>query len=141
MKVRIINKSKNPLPQYEHIGDAGMDLRADLPGTDPVVCLHSGDTKVIGTGLFVELPEGYEFQIRSRSGLAATTSVFILNSPGTIDENYRNEIKLIVHNCSKQPFIFKQGDRLAQVILKKCYEWEWEEVLKLSATNRNLNYF
>lgn len=133
MVVKIINKSDNPLPAYETSGSAGMDLRANLE--EPVI-LKPMERKLIPTGLFIELPEGFEAQIRPRSGLAAKHGVTVLNTPGTVDADYRGEIKVILVNLSNEPFEIKRGDRIAQMVIARHERVEWEKVEILSDTER-----
>jgi dUTP pyrophosphatase len=133
MIIRIINKSKNALPGYETIHSAGMDLRADLETT---VVLQHMERKLIPTGLHIELPEGYEAQIRPRSGLAFKHGIGIVNSPGTIDADYRGEIKVLLINFSDQPFEINTGDRIAQMIVAKHEKVDWEAVEVLNETVR-----
>jgi dUTP pyrophosphatase len=119
LNVKIINQSKHNLPAYETIHSAGMDLRANL---DVDFTMKPLSRAIIPTGLFIELPEGYEAQIRPRSGLAAKTGVTVLNTPGTIDADYRGEIKIILVNLSETEFVIKDGERIAQMIVSK-HEW------------------
>ena len=138
MKVRIVNRSKNPLPQYETTSSAGMDLRADLP--EPVV-LQPLERTLIPTGLFMELPTGYEAQVRPRSGLAIKYGIGVLNSPGTIDADYRGEIKVILINLSNEAFTINSGDRIAQMVIASHVQAELEEVEILSETERGAGGF
>src|SRR6266481_3765307 len=138
MKIRIINKSKHPLPAYETIHSAGMDLRANL---DAPVSLKPLERSMVPTGLFIELPEGHEAQIRPRSGLAAKKGVSVLNSPGTIDADYRGEVKVILVNLSNEEFIVQDGERIAQMIIAKHERIEWEEVAELVETERGAGGF
>jgi dUTP pyrophosphatase len=133
MIVRVINKSKNQLPGYETIHSAGMDLRADLEA--PVV-LHPMERKLIPTGLYIELPESYEAQIRPRSGLAYKHGISIVNSPGTIDADYRGEIKVLLVNLSTEAFEINTGDRIAQMIVARHEKVSWEEAEILNDTTR-----
>ena len=133
MIIRIINKSKNSLPAYETTHSAGMDLRADLEST---VLLGPLERKLIPTGLHVELPEGFEAQIRPRSGLAFKHGISIVNSPGTIDADYRGEIKVLLINLSNEPFEVNSGDRIAQMIVARHEKVNWEEVEILNETSR-----
>jgi dUTP pyrophosphatase len=134
MNVYIINKSDNPLPSYETIASAGMDLRAYLPEGD--IILRPMQRSLISTGLFMELPVGYEAQIRPRSGLALKYGVTILNSPGTIDADYRGEIKILLINLSDTEFVVRSGDRIAQMIVSKHEQVTWNEVELLNETVR-----
>lgn len=133
MKINIINKSSHALPSYETIASAGMDLRAHI--VDAIV-LKPLERKIIPTGLFMELPVGYEAQVRPRSGLAAKHGVSVLNSPGTIDADYRGEIGVILVNLSNDIFTINNGDRVAQMVIAKHERAEWNEVIKLSETSR-----
>lgn len=149
MKVKVVNKSKNSLPIYETEGAAAIDLKIDLSRTPELILDEDGrfylpynQRILLKTGLFVEIPEGYELQIRSRSGLAFKNGIIILNSPGTIDSDYRGEIGLIIYNSgSNAGFYIKDGDRLAQALLKKVEKIEWEEVEKLEETDRGVGGF
>jgi len=132
--VKIINQSTNPLPQYTTEGAAGMDIRAFL--AEPVT-LQSLQRTLIPTGLFIELPRGYEAQIRPRSGLAIKQGITCLNTPGTIDSDYRGEIKIILINLSDVSQVVQNGDRIAQMILQAVEKINWEEVTLLSETLRN----
>ena len=133
MNIRIINKSSNTLPAYETESSAGMDLRADL--AEPIV-LKPMERLLIPTGLFIELPVGFEAQIRPRSGLALKHGITILNSPGTIDADYRGEIKILLINFSDLDFSVNHGDRIAQMIIAKHEKVKWDEVELLSETVR-----
>jgi len=133
MNIRIINRSKNTLPAYETIHSAGMDLRADLEST---VLLNPMERKLIPTGLHIELPEGYEAQIRPRSGLAYKHGISIVNSPGTVDADYRGEIKVLLINLSTEPFEINTGDRIAQMVVSKHEKVEWQQVEILNKTTR-----
>lgn len=133
--VKVINKSNNPLPQYKTSGAAGMDLMAFITGDEEIV-IKPQETKLINTGLFIELPTGWEAQVRSRSGLAAMENVFVLNSPGTIDSDYRGEIKVILTNLGDKDFIVHTGDRIAQMVLNKVTKIKFYEVTNLDNTER-----
>jgi dUTP pyrophosphatase len=133
MNISIINRSKNILPAYETIHSAGMDLRADL---DDTVTLKPMERKLIPTGLYMELPEGHEAQIRPRSGLAFKHGIGIVNSPGTIDADYRGEIKVLLINFSDQVFEVNTGDRIAQMVISKHEKVNWEQVELLNETIR-----
>jgi dUTP pyrophosphatase len=133
MQLKIVNKSTNPLPKYETQSSAGMDLRAFL--AEPVT-LQPLERTLIPTGLFIELPEGYEAQIRPRSGMAYKHGITVLNTPGTIDSDYRGEIKIILVNLSNQPFTINNGDRIAQMIIAKYQQMQPVEVSELSDTQR-----
>lgn len=133
MNIKIINTSQHPLPSYETIASAGMDLRANLSAP---ITLKSLERTIIKTGLFIELPIGYEAQVRPRSGLAAKKGITVLNSPGTVDADYRGEIGVILVNLSAEEFIIENGERIAQLIIAKHERAEWVEVEKLSETSR-----
>lgn len=133
MQVKIINRSKHLLPAYETEASAGMDLRANIE--DPVVLQPLGRA-LIPTGLFISLPDGYEAQIRPRSGLAAKYGVTVLNSPGTIDADYRGEIKVILVNLSNEPFTIEDGERVCQMVIAKHERVEWQCVDVLDETER-----
>jgi len=138
MKIKIVNHSKHVLPAYETHFSAGMDLRANLD--EPIVLKPLG-RHLVPTGLFIELPEGYEAQIRPRSGLAVKKGVTILNSPGTIDADYRGEIKIILVNLSDEDFIVNDGERIAQMIIARVEKAEWEPVEILEETKRGAGGF
>ena len=133
MQIKITNKSSHNLPSYETIASAGMDLRANI--TAPVV-LKSLDRTIINTGLFIELPLGFEAQVRPRSGLAIKKGITVLNSPGTIDADYRGEIGVILVNLSQENFEIKNGERIAQLIIAKHERANWQEVAILTETER-----
>ena len=133
MTIRIINHSSNPLPAYATSGSSGMDLRADLK--EPVV-LKPMERTLIPTGLFVEIPEGYEAQVRPRSGLAIKQGITCLNTPGTIDADYRGEIKVILINLSVEEQQIVSGDRIAQLVFQQIARAEWVEVEALEQTQR-----
>ena len=133
MNIRIINRSKNSLPAYETAHAAGMDLRADL---DEPVHLKPMERKLIPTGLYMELPEGFEAQIRPRSGLAFKHGIGIVNSPGTIDADYRGEIKVLLINLSDQVFEINTGDRIAQMVIARHEKASWQQVEELNETLR-----
>ena len=134
VKVKIINNSSNPLPLYATDGAAGMDVMADLK--EPMT-MKPMERKLIPTGLFVQLPKGYEAEIRPRSGLAARHGITCLNSPGTIDSDYRGEIKIILVNLSGEDQVIQPGDRVAQLIIQKVEKGNWVEVETLEMTTRN----
>lgn len=138
MKVSIINKSKHPLPSYETIHSAGMDLRANL---DEQVILYPMQRALIPTGLFIELPDKYEAQIRPRSGLAAKYGITVLNAPGTIDADYRGEIKVILINLSAQDFVVNDGERIAQMIVSTHERVTWVETEQLQDSMRGTGGF
>lgn len=135
MNIRIINSSKNILPSYETPLSAGMDLRADVENT---VTLKPFERRLIPTGLHIELPEGYEAQIRPRSGLAYKHGIGIVNSPGTIDSDYRGEIKVLLINFSDQEFEINTGDRIAQMVIARHEKVNWLEVKVLNETERGV---
>jgi dUTP pyrophosphatase len=134
VNIRIINKSENPLPQYETLGSSGMDVRASL--AEPV-SLQPLERALIPTGLFVEIPEGFEAQIRPRSGMAIKHGITCLNTPGTIDADYRGEIKIILINFSAEKQIIHPGDRIAQMIIQRVEKAEWESAEILTETVRS----
>ncbi|MDR2087396.1 MAG: dUTP diphosphatase [Dysgonamonadaceae bacterium] len=138
MKVKIINQSKHPLPGYETIHSAGLDLRANI--NEPVI-LNTLERALIPTGLFIELPVGYEAQIRPRSGLAVKHGISLVNSPGTIDSDYRGEIKVIVINLSNEPYVINDGERICQMIVAKHERIEWETAGELNETLRGTGGF
>lgn len=138
MKVKIINKSQHPLPQYATPYSAGMDLRANL--SEPVV-IKPLERKLIPTGVYIALPEGFEAQIRPRSGLALKHGVTVLNTPGTIDADYRGEICVILVNLSSEPFIVNDGERVCQMVIAAYIHIDWEEVDELSDTERGAGGF
>lgn len=138
MKVRIINQSTNPLPKYETEGSSGMDLRANLK--EPVT-LQPLERTLIPTGLFIELPLGFEAQVRPRSGLAIKQGITCLNTPGTIDADYRGEIKIILINLSNEIQSVHHGDRIAQMVIQKVEQIEWDPATELEATNRSAGGF
>lgn len=133
MKIRIVNQSKHALPHYETVLSAGMDLRANL---DEPVLLNSLERALIPTGLFIELPKGFEAQIRPRSGLAIKKGISLVNSPGTIDADYRGEIKIIMINLSNDEFLVQDGERIAQMIIAGHEKAQWIEVETLNETER-----
>ena len=133
MKVKIINKSNNPTPTYETSLSAGMDLRAYV---EVPITLNPGERKLIKTGLHIELPEGYEAQVRSRSGLAYKKGITVLNSPGTIDADYRGDIGVILINHSNEEFVVKSGDRIAQLVISKFEKVDWETSDEINSTSR-----
>ena len=138
MKVRIVNKSKHPLPQYATVASAGFDVRANI---DAPMVLKSMERVLVPTGLFMELPEGSEAQVRPRSGLALKHGITVLNSPGTIDADYRGELKVLLINLSKEDFAINDGERIAQVIVAKHERVQWEEVEQLMETERGTGGF
>ena len=138
MKVKIVNRSRFALPEYQTPLSAGLDVRADL---DAPVTPGPLQRAMIPTGLFVELPEGCEMQIRPRSGLAAKHGVTVLNSPGTVDADYRGEIKIILVNLSDEPFTIEAGERIAQMIVARYEQIEWQPAEELGATERGAGGF
>lgn len=139
MTVKIINKSDNQLPAYETSSSAGMDLRAYLP--EGPITLKPLQRALIPTGLFMEIPEGYEGQVRPRSGLAIKNGITVLNTPGTIDADYRGEVKIILINLSDTDFTINSGERVAQIIFAKCEQMEITDVEILSETERGTGGF
>ena len=133
MTIKIINKSNHELPNYETIASAGMDLRANLSESR---ILKPLERSIVGTGLFIELPFGFEAQVRPRSGLAAKKGITVLNSPGTIDADYRGEIGVILVNLSNDDFEIVNGERIAQLVIAKHERAEWFQVTELSETSR-----
>lgn len=138
LKIKIINQSSNPLPRYETEGSAGMDLRAHLA---EAVTLLPLERALVPTGLFIELPGGFEAQIRPRSGLAAKRGLTMLNSPGTVDSDYRGEIKCIVVNLSNEPQIIEPGERIAQMVIARYEQINWQETDRLEDTERGAGGF
>ena len=138
MKIKIINKSQHPLPKYQTELSAGMDLYANI---DESITLKSLERKLIPTGLFLELPEGYEAQVRPRSGLAIKNGISVLNTPGTIDADYRGEIGVILVNLSTEDFSINNGDRIAQMVIAKYETAEWQQVSEINKTERGAGGF
>ena len=138
MKIKIINKSRHPLPKYETEASAGVDLRANI---DSPVTLKPLERTIVPTGLFMELPIGYEAQVRPRSGLAAKKGVTVLNSPGTIDADYRGDVGVILVNLSNEEFVVEPGERVAQLVIAKHEQADWEEVEVLGETSRGAGGF
>jgi len=138
LKVRIVNKSGHPLPGYSTGLSAGMDIRANL--SEPLI-LQPGGRCLVPTGLYIELPEGYEAQIRPRSGLALKKGITVLNSPGTIDADYRGEIGIILINHSNEAFEISDGERICQMIISRHETVSWEEVQKVGETERGSGGF
>ena len=138
MQVKIINRSSHPLPQYETTGSAGVDLRAN---TDETITLASLERTLVPTGLFIELPVGYEAQVRPRSGLSIKKGLSLVNSPGTIDSDYRGEIKIILVNLSPEPQTIAPGERIAQMVIARYERVGWQEVEVLSDTERGSGGF
>ena len=133
MQIKIINKSQHELPNYETIASAGMDLRANIQ--EPIT-LQPLERALVKTGLFIELPIGFEAQVRPRSGLAFKKGITVLNSPGTVDADYRGEIGVILVNLSNEAFVIENGERIAQLIIAKHERADWLEVQDLSETSR-----
>ncbi len=138
MQVKIVNKSKHSLPGYATVLSAGMDLRANI---DEPVTLRPLQRSLIPTGIYIQLPEGYEAQIRPRSGLAVKHGISIVNSPGTIDADYRGEIRVILVNLSEEDFIIKDGERICQMIIARHARVEWLQVDDLDETERGSGGF
>jgi len=137
-KVKVINRSSNPLPKYETPFSAGLDIRADI--TQPMT-IASLERAMVPTGLYTEIPQGYEIQVRPRSGLAAKYGITVLNSPGTIDADYRGEIKIILVNLSNETYVLNPGERVAQLVFAKCHNLEWEETTELNESERGAGGF
>lgn len=133
MKVKVINKSKHQLPEYATIASAGLDLRANI--SEPIT-LNPLERRLVPTGLFLELPQGYEAQIRPRSGLALKKGITVLNSPGTIDADYRGEIGVILINLSNEPFVIEDGERICQMVVAQYTQIEWQLTTELSDSER-----
>jgi len=138
MQIKIINKSNHPLPNYETMASAGMDLRAYI--TQPIT-LKPSERTIVKTGLFIALPIGFEAQVRPRSGLAAKKGITVLNSPGTVDADYRGEIGVILVNLSNDDFVIKDGERIAQLVIAKHERVQWKEVEVLNETERGSGGF
>ena len=138
MKIKVINKSKHPLPQYATPLSAGLDLRANI---DTPITLQPLQRCLVPTGLYIALPEGYEAQVRPRSGLAIKKGITVLNSPGTIDADYRGEICIILVNLSSEPFVIEDGERVAQMVIARHEQAEWEETDTLDETERGAGGF
>lgn len=138
MKVKVVNKSNNALPAYETVNSAGMDLRAFLQ--EPMT-LEPMQRALVPTGLYMEIPEGYEGQVRPRSGLAIKHGITVLNTPGTIDADYRGQVCIILINLSTEPFVINNGERIAQIVFAKCEQAEMVETESLSETERGAGGF
>ena len=138
MTVKVINKSGNALPSYASEAAAGMDVRAEIP---QAIKIGSLERVIVPTGLFLEIPVGYEVQVRPRSGLAAKHGITVLNSPGTIDADYRGELKVILVNLSNEPFSIEPGERIAQIVLARHEVIEWEQTDELSESERGAGGF
>ncbi len=139
MKLRIVNQSNNPLPAYETKNSAGLDLRAYLP--EGPITLEPMQRSLVPTGLYMEIPESYEGQVRPRSGLAIKSGITVLNSPGTIDADYRGQVCVILINLSDKAFVINSGDRIAQLVIARCEQVETEQVEVLSETERGAGGF
>lgn len=137
-QVKIINQSKHALPQYETKGSAGMDLRANLESS---ITIKPLERAMVATGLSIALPDGYEAQVRPRSGLAAKKGVTVINTPGTIDADYRGEIKVILVNLSNEDFVIKDGERVAQMVIARFDQISWEPTDSLAETERGTGGF
>ena len=138
IKVEIVNKSQNPLPQYETVNSSGLDLRASI---EEDIVLKPLERTLIPTGLFISIPEGYEAQVRPRSGLAFKHGLTVLNTPGTIDADYRGEIKVILVNLSNDDFTIQNGERVCQLVFAKVEQIDWQSVDVLDATERGTGGF
>ncbi|TAI48204.1 dUTP diphosphatase [Flagellimonas allohymeniacidonis] len=138
MEIKVINTSNHALPSYETIASAGMDLRANL---EQPITLKSLERAIIPTGIFMELPIGYEAQVRPRSGLAAKKGITVLNAPGTVDADYRGEVGVILVNLSQDEFVVQDGERIAQMVIAKHERVEWSESKTLTATERGSGGF
>ena len=138
MKVKVVNKSKHDLPNYSTIASAGMDMRANI---DKPFILKPLERTIVKTGLFLELPVGYEAQVRPRSGLAFKKGITVLNSPGTIDTDYRGEVGVILVNLSSEEFVIENGERIAQMVIAKHEQANWDQVEILEETKRGVGGF
>ena len=138
VKIEVINKGRQPLPAYATAQSAGMDLRANIPES---FTLQPLERRLIPTGLYIALPEGYEAQVRPRSGLALKKGITLLNTPGTIDADYRGEIGVILVNLSTEPFTITDGDRIAQLVIARYEQAQWQEVDTLDSTERGAGGF
>jgi dUTP pyrophosphatase len=138
MKVKVVNKSKHTLPHYSTISSAGMDLRANI---DESISLKPLERTIVKTGIFMELPVGFEAQVRPRSGLAFKKGITVLNSPGTVDADYRGEVGVILVNLSAEEFVIEDGERIAQMIIAKHEQADWVEVETLDETERGAGGF
>ncbi len=138
MIVRIVNKSHHPLPEYATALSAGMDLRANI---DAPIVLQPMERSIVPTGIYIALPDGFEAQIRPRSGLALKHGITVLNSPGTIDADYRGEVKVILVNLSNEPFTINNGERICQMVIAKYQQIKWNEVEILDETERGAGGF
>ncbi len=138
MKVKVVNKSKHSLPNYSTIASAGMDLRANI---ELPITLKPLERIIVKTGIFIELPIGYEAQVRPRSGLAFKKGITVLNSPGTVDADYRGEVGVILVNLSSDDFVIEDGERIAQMVIAKHEQADWVEVEKLEESERGSGGF
>lgn len=138
MKIKIVNKSRHPLPEYATVSAAGMDLRANL---EEAVVLKPLERTLVPTGIYIQLPDGYEAQIRPRSGLAIKHGIGIVNTPGTIDADYRGEIRVILVNLSNEDFTIQDGERICQMVIAEHARVEWEPVDSLDETERGAGGF
>ncbi len=138
MKVKVINQSKHPLPAYETAASAGLDVRANLIESTE---LNPMERVLVKTGLFLEIPKGYECQVRPRSGLALKKGITVLNSPGTIDADYRGEVGVILVNLSNDIFVIEDGERIAQLVFAEVQQAQWEETESLTETDRGADGF
>lgn len=140
IKIKRVSKEFDdiPLPEYATPGSSGMDIRAAIQES---IVLKSGEVKLVPTNLIVEIPGGYEIQVRPRSGLAAKHNIGVLNSPGTIDSDYRGEVKVILFNFGKDDFVIKRGDRIAQMVLNKCYKIDLDESENINQSQRGSGGF
>ncbi len=138
MKVKVVNKSKHSLPHYSTIASAGMDLRANI---DESISLKPLERTIVKTGIFMELPVGFEAQVRPRSGLAFKKGITVLNSPGTVDADYRGEVGVILVNLSAEEFVIEDGERIAQMVIAKHGQADWVEVETLDETERGAGGF
>jgi dUTP pyrophosphatase len=135
VQVQIVNKSRNPLPEYATPFAAGIDLMADVSNNDKII-IYPGQRVFVPTGIYIAIPDGYEVQVRPRSGLAAKKGISVLNTPGTIDSDYRGEVKVILMNFGEEAVAFGNGDRIAQAILAPVVQIEWNKVEELPTTER-----
>lgn len=137
-KVKVINRSSNPLPEYQTAQAVGLDVRAN---TSEVITLGPLERVMVPTGLYFQIPEGYEIQVRPRSGLAAKHGITVINTPGTIDPDYRGELKVLLVNLSNEPFALQPGERVAQLVFARYERLAWEEAVELDATERGAGGF
>lgn len=137
-KVKVINRSSNPLPEYQTAQAVGLDVRADISEAMTIAPL---ERIMVPTGLYFQIPEGYEIQVRPRSGLAAKHGITVINTPGTIDPDYRGELKVLLVNLSNEPFALQPGERVAQLVFARYERLAWEEAVELEATERGAGGF